>query len=157
MRTRLISLTTGALLLSTAPAISAMAATEPKVGSYLGYEYFVSTTCANNVGIPGPADGSLVIHWPGPAANGFTIYGSAKDATSVKLDYFPVTPAVGVTSWSGTRVHYSYPPGTKAQESFSATITYINPSSFLMTLTHSAQCGNGKRGTAVSNFTMMGM
>jgi hypothetical protein len=147
----------GAALMSAAPVTSVMAAApvEPMAGSYLGYEYFVSSTCATHPGVPGASDRPLVIYWPGAAAMGFHMSGPAIDAQSINVDYLPVTPAVGVTSWSGFRERDNYPDGTKARESFSGTITYISSTFFLIAMTSSELCADGSRGTATSDITLI--
>jgi hypothetical protein len=126
-------------------------AQEPAKGTYWDYNYVAVSTCSEDTPHVGPA---LIVHWPGPSANGFKLYLPANDGSALTVISFPTTPSSGVTNWSGTAKGITYPGGTKKAEMFTATLSYATTTSFLIAYTHPIKCDDGSDGMETDNFVL---
>jgi hypothetical protein len=75
-----------------------------------------------------------IFYYPGPSKPGAR-YATQDTTAVIAYSTFPVTPAVGVTTWSGTFNQYHAPGGQVGTGTFSATLTLLDPDFFTATET----------------------
>ncbi len=130
------------LVLAFAPLLvshTALAATQPVVGIYQTYQYVTASssspsglTSCNPVG----AELGGYFSYPGPSKTGAQSYGPAEVSSTLRMLVctYPVTPAAGATSWSGTEqctsTYLSGSP-TRYTLTFNATIVYDTKNTWL--------------------------
>jgi len=142
--------------------VSAANATSPAAGTYSTIGY-VSAETANCTGLA-PVGSTLTgfFDYPGPGKPGALsrnqILGVFNGilVNEVELLSYPITPAAGQTSWSGSYRGAILPtfPKFKPIGTFTATLTFGNAASFFMTFTYTIPVAGGNCvATFVTNFT----
>jgi hypothetical protein len=154
MRNKFIIVANLSLLLP----VAALAATPPAKGIYTITGYIVSATpksvCAAHGLVAGqPVPGVFV--YPGPAARGATIREPSAQYNEVGKSLFPETPAVGVTSWSGTLLASIEPSTSNSKLPFTATLTYLDASSFSMKINLKIPLSASTSCSTVQNYVMI--
>jgi hypothetical protein len=138
--------------------VSALAATAPAKGVYTITGYIVSATPTSActpagliVGQPVPG----VFVYPGPGATGAVIREPSAQYYEVGKSVFPKTPAAGVTKWSGTLLASIEPSASDEKLPFTASLTYLDASSFLMKLSLTIPLSATKSCSTVQNYVMI--
>jgi hypothetical protein len=137
---------------------TALAATPPAKGVYTITGYIVSATPKSACAASGLAAGQPVpgvFVYPGPAANGAIVREPSAQFSEVGKSVFPKTPAVGVTSWSGTLLASSEPSASNLKLPFTASLTYLDASSFSMKLNLKIPLSATTSCSTVQNFVMI--
>jgi hypothetical protein len=146
------------LILSLVLPVAALAATSPAKGIYTITGYVVSAT-PKSVCVPsGLAAGQPiagVFVYPGPAANGATVRQPSAQFNEVGKSVFPKTPAIGITSWSGTLLASSEPSAPNLKLPFTATLTYLDASSFSMKINLKIPLSATTSCSTVQNYVMI--
>ena len=128
---------------------------EPKVGEYIAYEYFVSSTCPSGKSFGPSVPSAKMFYYPGPAKTGARFYSTQMDGNSVIYSQLPITPARGVTSWNGPVTTTIYPGGAKSTMQFTATLTYATANIFFATATMGPSCPTGVPGTDTNRYVFV--
>jgi hypothetical protein len=120
-----------AFLASSLASGSAQAA-QPAKGTYVGYHQRISATpsCAIQTG----ATWTAYFWYPGPLKTGAETrqeYDVPTGNALLQLLAYPVTPAAGITTWSGTLVETTLPASTTVTKSFSIAFTFGDAKSWL--------------------------
>jgi len=115
--------------------VMALAAAQPAAGYYATSGYTVSASGGNPCNLAGQAAGtsySGIFYYPGPGKSGATFrqISNGKGGAGITLQKFPVTPAAGVTKFSGTIEQTTEGLPTPLSIPFTSTFTFLDASSF---------------------------
>jgi hypothetical protein len=132
---------------------AAFGAAAPSVGIYSVSSYVVSAV-ATNGGTCGAQQGDYLasyFYYPGPAQPGAVERHSINNqyGNFIQELHFPVTPASGVTTWSGKYRGTRRPGSGSEMAGFSTTFTFVDAHSFVGTTTYVYSVGEDSICTTV--------
>jgi hypothetical protein len=116
---------------------------QPSAGSYivLGQITSASSGCST-FGQTKGLNTEAILYYPGPGATGAYLRQPVSNALSttfpeydVRVIDLPKTPAAGVTTWGGDFTERFEPGGPSYSGTFTGTVRFIDPYSFLFTVT----------------------
>jgi hypothetical protein len=123
----------GGLLLAGSSAVAGMrpaTGPQPKTGIY---QYASVLTSVNgNCGIKPGLHQSHIFYYPGPSRQGAR-YVTEGNPAVIAYSTYPATPALGITTWSGTYTQYVARGGQTGSGTFTATLTLLDPDFFTAT------------------------
>jgi hypothetical protein len=107
-------------------------AAQPAKGTYVVYHQRISATpsCAIQAG----KVWTSYFFYPGPLKPGAMMrleYDVLTNAALLQYNAYPLTPAAGATSWSGTTTETTLPPSSTVNKGFNITFTYGDSKTWL--------------------------
>jgi len=134
------------LCLAVPARLHAAAVANPTPGMYVATGLYSAVVASGGAQCPSPGTTvTLQLVYPGPAKSGAAFHETelTGGAFAIFSGRFPVTPAAGVTSWSGTVAEASS-SGLSQSASFTATLQFYDVNSFLATFDWTeAEAGGG--------------